>query len=137
MQVGLLVCIHLYSSVHHTFSILIRTITQPYLPLTRQGRVCMPFTASTTGYHTYAVEWAPWGQMQFFVDDILVCNINSWWSGAAALPAPFDQPFYLVLNLAVGGAWQVPQLTRACTCGLPNETLRSCKPLPCCYKSLA
>lgn len=64
-------------------------------------------TASDTGYHTYAVEWAPWGQMQFFVDNSLVCSFNSWWSDAAAFPAPFDQPFYLVLNLAVGGGWRV------------------------------
>lgn len=25
--------------------------------------------------------------------------------GEVAYPAPFDQPFYMILNLAVGGSW--------------------------------
>ena len=35
---------------------------------------------------------------------------NDWYSttagkGTVTYPAPFDQPFYMILNLAVGGSW--------------------------------
>ena len=35
---------------------------------------------------------------------------NSWYTkrkgfGEVTYPAPFDQPFYIILNLAVGGNW--------------------------------
>eukprot|EP00953_Heterococcus_sp_UTEX-ZZ885_P029583 15693-Heterococcus_DN1.PRE.3 len=58
-------------------------------------------------YHTYAVEWAPWGQMKFYVDGILGCSMNQWFTTGAngAFPAPFNMQFYLILNLAVGGNW--------------------------------
>jgi beta-glucanase (GH16 family) len=37
-------------------------------------------------------------------------EFNSWWTSTdgANWPAPFDQPFSLVLNLAVGGEWPGP-----------------------------
>jgi beta-glucanase (GH16 family) len=66
----------------------------------------------------YAVEWEP-GEIRFFVDGVLTATYDHWWScsrvvegrGVAAQgtkdinpwPAPFDQPFYLVMNVAVGG----------------------------------
>ena len=30
---------------------------------------------------------------------------NNRGQGTLAYPAPFDQPFYIILNLAVGGSW--------------------------------
>ncbi|PTA69144.1 carbohydrate binding domain-containing protein [Deinococcus arcticus] len=63
-------------------------------------------------WHVYAVEWTP-GKIQWFIDGQLTSEKTEWWSargtppsGEADLhpwPAPFDQPFYLLLNLAVGG----------------------------------
>jgi beta-glucanase (GH16 family) len=74
---------------------------------------------STVGdWHVYCVEWEP-GEIRFYVDGIHTCTRDHWWScsrlvkgagvearRAADLnpwPAPFDQPFYLVMNVAVGG----------------------------------
>jgi beta-glucanase (GH16 family) len=37
------------------------------------------------------------------VDGQLYQTQTSWWSSGAAYPAPFDQPFYIIMNLAVGG----------------------------------
>ncbi|WP_036814991.1 carbohydrate binding domain-containing protein [Pontibacillus yanchengensis] len=61
-----------------------------------------------TGYHTYSIEWEP-GEIRWYVDGELYQTLNKWFSkspGQAAknaFPAPFDQEFYIILNLAVGG----------------------------------
>ncbi|NRR32832.1 RICIN domain-containing protein [Oxalobacteraceae bacterium] len=55
-------------------------------------------------YHTYAVEWEP-TQIRWYVDNVLYSTQTSWWSAGGAFPAPFDQRFHVLLNLAVGGAW--------------------------------
>ena len=74
---------------------------------------------STVGdWHVYAVEWEP-GEIRWLFDGVVWATQNFWWScskhkdGKGALPwrnaeinawpAPFDQPFYLVMNIAVGG----------------------------------
>lgn len=67
-------------------------------------------------YHTYAVEWEP-GKITWYVDGVKYHEANDWYSttvgqGTAAYPAPFDQPFYMILNLAIGGSWV----------GYPDET---------------
>jgi beta-glucanase (GH16 family) len=53
-------------------------------------------------FHVYSVEWTP-ELMEFFVDGkkFFECpndgkGVDSW---------PFDAPHYLILNLAIGGAW--------------------------------
>lgn len=58
------------------------------------------------GYHVYALEWTP-DSLKLYVDqhlyqafatrDALFRNQN-----------PFQKPFYLILNLALGGAWGGP-----------------------------
>ncbi|MEK3881716.1 carbohydrate binding domain-containing protein [Paenibacillus sp. PL2-23] len=61
-----------------------------------------------TGFHVYGLEWEP-GELRWYVDGKLYQTINSWDSWGAgepakyAYPAPFDKPFYMILNLAVGG----------------------------------
>ena len=60
-------------------------------------------------YHTFACEWEP-GSIKWYVDGILYHEENDWYSttknvGTVAYPAPFDQPFYMILNVAVGGSW--------------------------------
>lgn len=53
-------------------------------------------------FHTYSIEWYP-NKIMFFVDDIhyytFKNEMQSWreW--------PFDKPFHLILNIAVGGGW--------------------------------
>ncbi|QFJ54684.1 carbohydrate binding domain-containing protein [Pseudobutyrivibrio xylanivorans] len=60
-------------------------------------------------YHVFRVDWEP-GQITWYVDDEKVFSTNDWYTGAdedsqLTYPAPFDQDFYVILNLAVGGSW--------------------------------
>lgn len=57
------------------------------------------------GFHTYAIEWQP-EKITWSVNGrvFAVRNADEWTTtGSKALGAPFDQPFYLILNLAIGG----------------------------------
>lgn len=67
-------------------------------------------------YHDFAVEWEP-GKISWYVDGKLIHTESDWYSategqGEITYPAPFDQSFYMILNLAVGGNWP----------GNPDET---------------
>ena len=55
-----------------------------------------------TEFHVYAVEWDA-TEIRWYVDDTLYLTQNSWSSTGGAFPAPFDQDFYLIFNVAVGG----------------------------------
>ena len=61
-----------------------------------------------TGFNTFAVEWSE-NRIDWFVNEDRVFSLSSedWFSAAISkeenFRAPFDQPFYLMLNLAVGG----------------------------------
>lgn len=60
-------------------------------------------------YHVFACEWEP-GEMRFYVDNELYYTENDWFTkrngfDEVTYPAPFDQPFYMILNVAVGGSW--------------------------------
>jgi len=57
---------------------------------------------STVNWHTYSVEWNS-NEMHWYVDDKLYSTQSDWYSVNRAYPAPFDQNFYILLNLAVGG----------------------------------
>jgi beta-glucanase (GH16 family) len=53
-------------------------------------------------FHVYAIEWTE-EQVDFYVDDQKYFTFSNEHSGAGTWP--FDQPFYIILNLAVGGGW--------------------------------
>lgn len=60
-------------------------------------------------YHTYACDWEP-GKITWYIDGVKYHEESDWFSaksgqGEVTYPAPFDQPFYMILNLAVGGSW--------------------------------
>ena len=64
------------------------------------------FTANTPfggGFHVFAAEWGP-GYVTFFVD-----GAPYWTVTPATLPAGatwvWDQPFFLLLDVAIGGGW--------------------------------
>ncbi len=67
-----------------------------------------PQASPSDDWHVYTVEWAE-GLIQWFVDGeiILQLSADDWFTTSEAAEgkpfAPFDQPFYLMLNLAVGG----------------------------------
>jgi beta-glucanase (GH16 family) len=66
------------------------------------GRTYTPSADITNEFHTYAIEWDEF-EVRWYFDDTLYAMENAWTSTAAPYPAPFDQPFHLLLNLAVGG----------------------------------
>lgn len=60
-------------------------------------------------FHVFTCDWEP-GKITWYVDGVKYHEENDWHSttvgqGTLAYPAPFDQPFYIILNLAVGGSW--------------------------------
>lgn len=61
-------------------------------------------------FHVFACEWEP-GEFRYYVDGNLFYTENTWFSSKGdgfdkvAYPAPYDQDFYIILNLAVGGTW--------------------------------
>lgn len=54
-----------------------------------------PSGDSITNWHIYDLNWGP-GIMRFYVDGHL-------WETDSGLSAPFNQPFFFIMNLAVGG----------------------------------
>jgi beta-glucanase (GH16 family) len=52
----------------------------------------------------FRLDWEP-AAMRWYVDDRLFQTQTNWTSGTNAFPAPFNQRFHLLLNLAVGGNW--------------------------------
>jgi len=59
-------------------------------------------TNATTDFHDYALEWDE-TELRWYVDGVLYAMQNAWSTASADFPAPFDQPFYVLLNVAVGG----------------------------------
>lgn len=59
------------------------------------------------GYHVYAAEWSP-EQIEFFVDDQSVFVYNP--EDKTKAVWPFDQPFYFIINLAIGGNFGGPDV---------------------------
>ncbi|MBQ0051825.1 MAG: carbohydrate binding domain-containing protein [Treponema sp.] len=60
-------------------------------------------------FHVFAVEWEP-GEFRYYCDGVMYKKINGWFTkkpgfGEVTYPAPFDQEFYIILNVAVGGTW--------------------------------
>lgn len=76
--------------------------TWPNNVLSGEGYV-VPADA-TAEFHTYAIEWDA-TEIRWYVDDVLFAMRNTWYSSGGAFPAPFDQPFYILINVAVGGNW--------------------------------
>jgi len=66
----------------------------------RKGRIILDDVVDT--FHDYVLEWTP-DRIDIFVEDTLYLtyiNENNGWQ-----EWPFDQPFHLIMNFAVGGAW--------------------------------
>lgn len=58
----------------------------------------------TTEFHVYSLEWDR-GEIRWYVDGTLFAVRNSWSTTGGPFPAPFDRPFYIILNVAVGGTY--------------------------------
>lgn len=74
-------------------------------------------TTFADDYHVFSIEWEP-GEIRWYVDDVHFHTANDWFTKHPdnaddyTYPAPFDQPFMLILNISVGGDWP----------GNPDET---------------
>ncbi len=55
-----------------------------------------------TQFHTYALEWYE-DRLEYYIDDEMIMDFKNDYSGWKSWP--FDTPFYLILNIAVGGDW--------------------------------
>jgi beta-glucanase (GH16 family) len=55
-----------------------------------------------TTFHIYAIEWTP-DKIDFYIDEQKYFTFKNEYSGFETWP--FDQPFYVIFDLAVGGSW--------------------------------
>ena len=75
----------------------------------QQGTVVLDNGTFASDYHEYSVEWEP-GEIRWYIDNELYLTVNDWFTAVQGedekpYPAPFDQPFFVQMNLAVGGTW--------------------------------
>ena len=74
----------------------------------QQGTITLNDDSFSDRFHIYCVEWEP-GEIRFYTDGEKVLTVNDWYSAIEDYefdyPAPFDQPFFVQMNLAVGGDW--------------------------------
>ena len=82
----------------------------------QQGIYTWEGDSASDSFHEYSVEWEP-GEMRWYIDGNLYHTANDWFTAVDGeeekeYPAPFNQTFFVQLNLAVGGNWP----------GNPDET---------------
>ena len=58
-------------------------------------------------WHTFTLDWEP-GKVTWYVDGVKMHEASDWYVGKdersiVTYPAPYDQPFYVIFNLAYGG----------------------------------
>lgn len=66
-----------------------------------------PFPDIESGFHIYAAEWSP-EKIEFYVDETLVYTYAP--SDKTVETWPFDQPFFFIVNVAVGGNFGGPEV---------------------------
>jgi beta-glucanase (GH16 family) len=57
---------------------------------------------SVTNFHNYLLEWTT-NAISWYVDGLLYETQTNWSDSAGTYPFPFNQPFFIIMNLAVGG----------------------------------
>ncbi len=82
----------------------------------QQGTFVLENGSFADDFHEFSVEWEP-GEMRFYIDGEHYHTVNDWFTAVDGAdekpyPAPFNQPFFVQMNLAVGGTWP----------GNPDET---------------
>ena len=74
-----------------------------------QGTYTLEGSKFSDDFHEYSVEWEP-GEIRWYIDGNLYHTANDWFTAVQGeddkpYPAPFDQTFFIQINLAVGGTW--------------------------------
>jgi beta-glucanase (GH16 family) len=81
---------------------------------------------SVTNFHTYLLEWST-NAINWYVDGHLYESQTNWWSNVGTstntypYPAPFNQPFYILMNVAIGGNYLGNPSPAAINPNLPGE----------------
>ena len=55
-------------------------------------------------FHIFSIDWNE-GKISWAIDGKVWQTQKEWYSEKGKFPAPFDQRFHLIINLAVGGRW--------------------------------
>ena len=74
------------------------------------SKLALPSGIMADDFHIFSVEWQP-GVIRWYFDNKLYETQTKWYTKGgnnAPFPAPFDKPFFVILNFAVGGAWPGP-----------------------------
>ena len=83
---------------------------------------------SVANFHVYLLQWTT-NSIHWFVDGHLYETQTNWWSNVGTstdtypYPAPFNQPFYILMNLAIGGDYLGNPDTNSINASLPGELL--------------
>ena len=62
------------------------------------------------GFHLYSIDWSK-DKIEFFVDNTSVYIFNPETKNSAIWP--FDQPFYFIINMAIGGNFGGPTIDKS------------------------
>jgi len=71
---------------------------------------------SVTNFHTYTLDWTT-NAILYYVDGHLYQTQTNWSSASGAYPFPFNQPFFIIMNVAVGGSYLGDPTTNAINAG--------------------
>jgi beta-glucanase (GH16 family) len=71
---------------------------------------------SVTNFHTYLLEWTS-NAISWYVDGLRYETQTNWSDSAGAYPFPFNQPFFIIMNMAVGGNYLANPSTNAINAG--------------------
>jgi len=74
-----------------------------------QGACTLENGSFSDDFHVFALKWEK-DRLSWYVDGNLIFTETDWYcsreeTGPIPYPAPFNHPFYIILNLAVGGNW--------------------------------
>ncbi|MGH7941276.1 MAG: family 16 glycosylhydrolase [Limisphaerales bacterium] len=87
-----------------------------------------PGSDSVTNFHVYLLEWTP-NAINWYVDGHRYETQTNWWSNVGTsgstypYPAPFNEPFYILMNVAIGGNYLGNPSTNAINASLPGQML--------------
>jgi hypothetical protein len=71
---------------------------------------------SVTNFHTYILDWTS-NAISWYVDGLRYETQTNWADSGGAYPFPFNQPFFIIMNLAVGGNYVGNPSTSAINAG--------------------
>jgi len=79
---------------------------------------------SVTNFHTYLLEWGS-NAISWYVDGLRYETQTNWSDSSGAYPFPFNQPFFIIMNIAVGGNYLGNPSTSAINAGstFPGQML--------------